>query len=582
MLRGAVLVLAVCTAAWGQKPNPPVRLAVLLDRASVTAGEQVQVTVELRDAYNQAARAPKNYVINLELRLREKVLERQQVGIRAGERSGRAAMPVREAGIALIKATHPELREDAAYVRARRGRSMVGRARMRTGPARRSCAAPPPGPQLIFLDVMYSDTGAKLIANGSDRAKITAFLSDSAPRDLILLFQAEGGLLSPNPLVIRRGADFGETYLTSSKVGAVKITYMRSNADQVVWLRSGGTKEIRFELAVKELSVRAAPARVPLGGSSEIQMEFLDLNGNPILLPEPRKVYLPVDPGLGDFDPNPVEVAANSMRGRSHFTPRKLGPVLIPASSYGAPTREALPLNVYFPNLIAVLVFVFGAAPSLVRSRMKPVGARQTVLRALAGGFAALAVCGLAVLLLYEQVSPRVLLNPIGACAVAAVIGAGLMPGTARAGLSNKRIPTAAASDIFLSYDSEDRDRVRPLVEALEKKSWSVWWDRELKPGEKWNEVLTGALSGAKCVVVVWTARSVQSDWVYAEADDGRKRSKLVPVALDAVTLPLVFQPIQTANLVSWSRDAADPEFEKLCAAITHKLHAGGAPAPPA
>ena len=33
-------------------------------------------------------------------------------------------------------------------------------------------------------------------------------------------------------------------------------------------------------------------------------------------------------------------------------------------------------------------------------------------------------------------------------------------------------------SDIFLSYASEDRERVRPLAEALSRQGWAVWWDR--------------------------------------------------------------------------------------------------------
>jgi hypothetical protein len=441
MARKGVSVLAICLAffgpvAWGQRSNPPVRLAVLPDRTSVYAGEQVNVTLELRDAYNQAARAPKDFEINLELRLQDRVLERQIVRIRRGESSTRAVVPVREPGIALIKATHPELREDAAYVRARRGCAAVAPMQSRPGRARASCSAPPqspPQPQPLYLDVLYSDMGAKLTANGSDRAKIAAFLTDAAPRDLNLRFFSDSGLLTPNPLVIPSGADFGETYLSSEKVGAVKVSYIHSNADHMVRLRSGGEKDIRFDLAIKEISLKASPPSVPLGDSTEIQAEILDLHGTPIQLPEARKVYLALDSGLGDFAPNPIEIAANTIQGQTHFTPRKMGTVRISASSYGAPTWEAVAVEVYFPALIAILIFVFGAVPSGLRILVKPVGVRTAVVGAAVGGFTALAVCGLAVFGLYKYVPPQVALHPIGASVVAMAVGLGMMPITTKA-----------------------------------------------------------------------------------------------------------------------------------------------------
>jgi hypothetical protein len=402
----------------------------------VNAGERINVTLELRDAYNQAARAPKDYEINLELWLQDKLLERQIVRIRRGESSARAAVPIREPGIALIKATHPELREDAAYVQARRGRAAVAPMQPRPGRARASCSAPPqrpPQPQPLYLDVRCSNTGAKLTANGSDRAKVTAFLTDAAPRDLSLLFFSDSGLLAPNPLVIPSGEYLGETYLSSERVGAVKVNYIHSNADQIVRLRSGGENDVQFDLAIKEISLKASPPRIPLGDSTEIQAEILDLHGTPIQLPEARKVYLALDSGLGDFDQNPIEIAANAIQGHSHFTPRKMGTARISASSYGAPTWEAAAMEVYFPASITILVFVFGAVPSGLRILVKPVGARTAVVGAAVGGFTALAICGLAVFGLYKYVPPQVVLNPIGASVVAMAVGLGLMPITTKA-----------------------------------------------------------------------------------------------------------------------------------------------------
>lgn len=45
-------------------------------------------------------------------------------------------------------------------------------------------------------------------------------------------------------------------------------------------------------------------------------------------------------------------------------------------------------------------------------------------------------------------------------------------------------------TDIFVSYATEDRDRVRPLVEVLEAEGWDVFWDREIPPGRSWDDVI--------------------------------------------------------------------------------------------
>lgn len=104
-------------------------------------------------------------------------------------------------------------------------------------------------------------------------------------------------------------------------------------------------------------------------------------------------------------------------------------------------------------------------------------------------------------------------------------------------------------ADIFASYASEDRDRVEPLVEALQQPSRDVWWDRELIAGPSFDEKIEEALDGASCVVVVWSEHSVKSHWVRAE---GLNRNVLVPLLIDDVRPPLAFRIAQTARLTDW------------------------------
>src|SRR5262249_9603515 len=134
-------------------------------------------------------------------------------------------------------------------------------------------------------------------------------------------------------------------------------------------------------------------------------------------------------------------------------------------------------------------------------------------------------------------------------------------------------------SDVFVSYADSDLERVRPLIDALSEEGWSVWWDPRILPGQSWEQVLGPALDEARCVRVVWSFTSVQSEWVRAEAEDARARGIVVPVLLDEVRIPLQFRPIQAARLVGWSGDRSDDGFASLRLAISAKLNATRPPA---
>ena len=77
-------------------------------------------------------------------------------------------------------------------------------------------------------------------------------------------------------------------------------------------------------------------------------------------------------------------------------------------------------------------------------------------------------------------------------------------------------------SQIFLSYSSNDRERVIPLVHALQEDGYTVWWDREIRPGPSFDREIEREISEAGCIVVVWSANSVESEWVRAEGPNGK------------------------------------------------------------
>jgi formylglycine-generating enzyme len=132
-------------------------------------------------------------------------------------------------------------------------------------------------------------------------------------------------------------------------------------------------------------------------------------------------------------------------------------------------------------------------------------------------------------------------------------------------------------SDIFLSYAREDLPRVRPVVDALEARGWTVWWDRTIRPGQIFERVIETALNEARCVVVLWSRDSVQSNWVRKEAAEGERRGILIPALIDDVLIPFAFRDIQAANLDGWQGAQPHAGFQELAQGVEGMLAAPAA-----
>ncbi len=119
-------------------------------------------------------------------------------------------------------------------------------------------------------------------------------------------------------------------------------------------------------------------------------------------------------------------------------------------------------------------------------------------------------------------------------------------------------------SDIFISYNREDQPIAKKLADALQREGWDVWWDPRLRVGEHFDEVIEKALDEAKCVIVMWSERSVQSRYVRAEATYALERSKLIPVEIENVNLPFRFKGVHTLSLHGWDGSNVFPGFGRL------------------
>ena len=118
--------------------------------------------------------------------------------------------------------------------------------------------------------------------------------------------------------------------------------------------------------------------------------------------------------------------------------------------------------------------------------------------------------------------------------------------------------------DIFISYNREEQTIARKLANALEGEGWSVWWDPKLRAGEHFEDVIEKALRESKCFVVMWSKRSVESQFVKDEATYALNRNKLVPVMIEEVELPFRFEGLHTPSLLGWDGSKDSSDFRRL------------------
>ncbi|MDB5430096.1 MAG: hypothetical protein JWP35_1212 [Caulobacter sp.] len=145
-------------------------------------------------------------------------------------------------------------------------------------------------------------------------------------------------------------------------------------------------------------------------------------------------------------------------------------------------------------------------------------------------------------------------------------------------------------AELFISYKSEDRARVKPLVDALIADGLSVWWDAHIGGGDDWRDAIERNLETAACVIVVWSQASIGAGgrFVRDEATRAQRRGAYLPVRIDPVEPPLGFGEIQALPLDGWKSSRKDARYQAVLEAARAMVEgraaapvAAAAPAPP-
>src|ERR1039457_3725923 len=105
--------------------------------------------------------------------------------------------------------------------------------------------------------------------------------------------------------------------------------------------------------------------------------------------------------------------------------------------------------------------------------------------------------------------------------------------------------PTDFSFDVFLSYNSKDRARVRRLAERLRGAGVRVWFDEwVIRPGDDVYLSIEHGLGAARTLVLCLSPAALGSEWVKMERstvlfrDPGNAGRRFIPLLLADCDLP--------------------------------------------
>jgi hypothetical protein len=120
---------------------------------------------------------------------------------------------------------------------------------------------------------------------------------------------------------------------------------------------------------------------------------------------------------------------------------------------------------------------------------------------------------------------------------------------------------------VMISYSHDNKDFAARLSHALTERGLTVWYDRDLIPGDDFSIEIQQQIITSAAVLVVWSKASCTSKWVRAEADLASRHEKLLQVISEPCELPLPFGGLHYTDLSIWDGTLSATEIDKIVAA---------------
>jgi TolB-like protein/Flp pilus assembly protein TadD len=136
-----------------------------------------------------------------------------------------------------------------------------------------------------------------------------------------------------------------------------------------------------------------------------------------------------------------------------------------------------------------------------------------------------------------------------------------------------------AASDVFVSYASQDAAIANAVVAALERHRLKCWIaPRDVTPGALYADGIISAINGTRVLVLVLSANSIASPHVGKEVERASsKRRPIITLRTDGAPLTSALEYfLSESQWIDLAADGTDAAFAKLLTAV--RRQAGAAP----
>lgn len=135
------------------------------------------------------------------------------------------------------------------------------------------------------------------------------------------------------------------------------------------------------------------------------------------------------------------------------------------------------------------------------------------------------------------------------------------------------------AHEVFVSYSQPDRNCAFELTEHLEANGLSVWIaPRDVAPSSDWAEEIIAAISGARVMVLVFSASSNDSPQVRREVERAvHKKVRILPFRIEEVVPSGSLEYfLSTQHWLDGFPPPPEHHYAKLCAYLNPMLSRAG------